>query len=242
LGLPYTKRDFAQYPPMMKLFVEAARSANVKKLVLISNVYPYGLPQTERVAETHPRNPASVKGEFRKQQEDILLAAHDPKGLLTLSLRLPNFYGPGAVLSIAHGIFSAAVKGAPAQLLGPIDTRQELCFTPDVGPLVADLLQSDSAFGQAYNFAGSGETTWRKFTEEIYSAAGHSKPKLRVAGPGLVRFLGLFSTLMRELVELRYLQTHPLILDDAKLHQVLPNVRKTPYREGIARTLATYRK
>ena len=53
----------------------------------------------------------------------------------------------------------------------------------------------------------------------------------------MVKLLGLFSPLMRELSELSYLQSEPVILDDTKLHQVLPAVRKTSYDEGIRLTV-----
>ena len=239
LGLPYTKRDFAAYPGMMRACVAAARREGVRALVLITNVYSYGRPQARTVSENHSRLPCSLKGELRKQQEDILLAAHDSE-LRTLSLRLPNFYGPDARLSLTHDIFRAAARGRTANLLGPIDTRQELCFTPDVGPLVADLLERPEAFGEAYNFAGAGETTWRRFCEEVFRAAGQPVAKYRVAGPGMLRALGLFSTLMRELAEMSYLQTDPVILDDSKIRRVLPNLRKTPYEEGVRQTVAAY--
>lgn len=239
LGLPYTKKDFAQYPAMMKACLAAAKDAGVRKLVLVTNVYPYGLPQTPRVAEDHPRVPASVKGEWRKQQEDVLLAADDPKGLRTLSLRLPNFYGPDAALSLADGIVQAALKGKTADLLGPVDLPQELCFTPDVGPAIAALLGRDDLFGQAWNFGGVGTITWRDFANEIFRAAG-KPPKVRVAGPGMLKVMGIFSQLMRELSEMSYLQTHPVLLDDRRLLAAVPGLVKTPYVEGIRRTVEAY--
>ena len=45
---------------------------------------------------------------------------------------------------------------------------------------------------------------------------------------------------MRELSELTYLQTNPVLLDDRKLQRVLPSLVKTPYPEGIRRTVAAY--
>ena len=90
LGLPYTTDAFAAYPPMMQAFVTAAREQGLKRVLLITNVYPYGLPQSARVAESHPRNPVMTKGEYRKAQEDILLAASSPE-METVSLRLPDF-------------------------------------------------------------------------------------------------------------------------------------------------------
>lgn len=239
LGLPYTKRDFARYPVMMKTFLNAARAEGVRKVVLISNVYPYGLPRSARVSEDHPRVPVSVKGEYRKQQEDLLLAAHDPQGLRTLSLRLPNFYGPGVKTSLIDGLFAAAARGKRGFVFGPTDLPQELVFTPDVGPVIAELLQRDDAFGRPYNFAGAGVTSWGELARAIYAAAGHPA-KFTVASPRMLKLMGVFSELMRELSEMSHLQTHPVLLDDTRLREVLPGLKKTPYAEGIARTLAAH--
>ena len=53
----------------------------------------------------------------------------------------------------------------------------------------------------------------------------------------MLRLLGLFNPLMRELVEMNYLQSTPVMLDETKLRGVLPNLRKTSYAEGIAATV-----
>ncbi|HTU80515.1 MAG TPA: hypothetical protein VMF61_00205 [Candidatus Acidoferrales bacterium] len=42
---------------------------------------------------------------------------------------------------------------------------------------------------------------------------------------------------MRELVEMYYLFDHGLILDDAKLRTRLGHVRKTPFADGVRRTI-----
>lgn len=240
LGVPYTKAEFSKYPAMMGLFLAAAKTAGTKQFVLVSNVYPYGQVGAARIKEDHARVPASVKGGFRKEQEDLVLAAHAANGLHTLSLRLPNFYGPNAELSIADGFVKAAIAGKTADLLGPVDLPQELCFTPDVGPVVAGLFARDEAFGQAYNFAGAGTLTWREFATQIFQAAG-TTPRIRTLGPGMLKVVGLFSSLMRELSEMSYLQTHPVLLDDSKLRAVLPGLKKTPYVEGIRQTVEAYK-
>lgn len=241
LGLNYSAKDFEAYGPMMQACVAAAKRVGLRKLLLVSNVYPYGRPTTPTVAEDHPRTPCSVKGTHRKTQEDVLLAAHDAGGLSTVSLRLPDFYGPNATLSLAHLVFESAVRGARADVLGPIDTPHEFVFVPDVGPVVLDLLGKDDGFGTAYNFAGPGTITVRELATKAYADAGAGAPKLRIAGKTMVRFLGLFSPVMRELVEMQYLQETPVLLDDRKLRAQLPTVKKTPYVEGIAKTVEGYR-
>ncbi len=50
--------------------------------------------------------------------------------------------------------------------------------------------------------------------------------------------MGFFNPLMRELVEMQYLQTNPVIMDDSALRGLLPHIHATGYDEGIARTLS----
>ena len=102
---------------------------------------------------------------------------------------------------------------------------------------IADLFERPEAFGTAYNVAGSGTITTRDFIERLLRAAGRPV-KIRTAGTGMLRVLGLFNPLMRELVEMNYLQSDPVMLDESKLRAVLPGLRKTPYDDGIAATAA----
>jgi nucleoside-diphosphate-sugar epimerase len=54
----------------------------------------------------------------------------------------------------------------------------------------------------------------------------------------MLKILGWFNPLMRELPEMLYLQETPVLLDDTKLRAKLGAVHKTPYDEGIRQTLA----
>jgi nucleoside-diphosphate-sugar epimerase len=236
LGLPYSRRAFAAYPRMMQSAIDAARAAGVRRLLLIANVYAFGRPVTPLVREDHPREPCSVKGRWRKEQEDVAFAAHRAGAFETLVLRLPDFYGPFADLSLGNLIVAAAEQGRRASLLGPIDTPHELMFTPDVGPVVAALLSREDGWGEAYHLAGAGSITLREFATRAFAAAGRPA-RLRVAGPAMVRALGIVSPLMRELSEMSYLLTQPVLLDDSKLKAHLGEISKTPYESGIRITL-----
>src|SRR6185312_15193144 len=63
VGLNYW--DFRLHPVLMRQTIEGAVAAGVSRLVLISTVYPFGRPQTERVNESHPREPHTFKGQMR---------------------------------------------------------------------------------------------------------------------------------------------------------------------------------
>jgi nucleoside-diphosphate-sugar epimerase len=117
-------------------------------------------------------------------------------------------------------------------MVGPIDTPHEFVFVPDVGPVAAALLDQPQAWGRAWNLAGFAPITQRRLAEIAFQLAG-TKPRLRVAGKNTLRLLGLFNPFMRELVEMHYLLTTPVLMDDSVLRGLLGNMPKTTYEEGL---------
>ena len=234
IGVNYWQ--FELHPILMSKILESAQLAGVRRMLLVGTVYPYGRRQANPVAEDHPRNPHTFKGRMRKEQEDILFAAHAQGKIQACELRLPDFYGPGVDKSFLWSAFVAAKKGGRAQLIGPIDTPHQFVFVPDAGPIVSRLLKTEAAWGQTWHFAGSGATTQREVVKKIFAAAGRA-PKMLVAGKTTLRLMGLFSPLMREMVEMHYLQTDPVLMDDSRLVKLLGSIQRTSYDEGIRLTL-----
>jgi len=98
------------------------------------------------------------------------------------------------------------------------------------------LASEPRAYGRAWNLAGPEAITVRAFVERIFHAAGR-KPKYIVANKTMLRVLGLFNPLMREMVEMNYLFETPVIMDDSAIHRLLGNIKKTSYEDGIRETL-----
>jgi len=234
VGVPYWQ--FELHPILMKKALDGAVAENVPNIVLIGTVYPFGKPQTPRIREDHPRQPHTFKGQKRKEQEDLVLAADAAGSIRGTILRLPDFYGPGVDRSFLASAFQAALKGGRAQLLGPIDIQHEFQYVPDVGPVALALAAERGAFGRTWNLAGPGTITQREFVERIFAEAGR-KPKMLVANKFMLRLLGLFNPLLREVVEMHYLFEMPVVLDDSALQELLGGVKKTSYEEGIRATL-----
>ena len=234
VGVPYDQ--FALHPRLMRQTLDGAVRAGVKRLLLIGTLYPFGRPQSPRVDENHPRDPHTYKGRMRKEQEDLVLAAHRDGRLQTTILRLPDFYGPGVEASFLHDIFAAIAAGRRAQMIGPIDRPHEYVFVPDVGPVVVKLALTAAAYGRTWNLGGAGTIAPREFARRAFAQAGQ-KPRFMVAGRLMLRLLGLFNPLMRELVEMHYLVTSPIVVDDRALDALLGPIEKTSYDDGIAACL-----
>lgn len=239
VGVPYNQ--FQLHPILIEKTLEGAIDAGVQQFVLIGTVYPYGAPQSATVTEQHPRNPQTFKGRMRREQEDRLLKAHAEGKIKGTILRLPDFYGPGVEKSFLHSLFQAAATGKTATMVGPIDTLHEFVYVPDVGPVVVDLAARPEAYGTWWNFAGAGTMSQRQIAEYVFRLAGRP-PKLRVLGKTMLRVGGLFDPFVRELVEMHYLQTTPVLMDDTALHRLLGNLRKTSYEDGLKSTLEWYQR
>jgi nucleoside-diphosphate-sugar epimerase len=229
--------QFELHPQLMARTLAGAVAERVEHLLLIGTVYPYGRARTDRVREDHPREPHTFKGRMRKAQEDLLLEAHAAGRIEGAVLRLPDFYGPGVEKSFLHAAFVAAVGGGTANLVGPLDKPHEFVFVPDVGPVVVRLVHTPGAWGHVWHLGGAGVTTQRAFVDEIAGQTGRPLP-VRAAGKWMLRVLGLTNPLLREMVEMHYLMTEPVILDDSALQELIGPIAKTPYPEGIRQTLA----
>ncbi len=239
IGVPYN--HFELHPVLMQKTLDGAIAENVQRMVLIGTVYPYGRPRAPKVSEDHPREPHTFKGRMRKAQEDLLLKAHNEGRIQGTILRLPDFYGPNIDKSFLDSLFKAAASGGTADMIGPIDLPHEFIYVPDAGPVVLALAAQPEAYGKWWNLAGAGTITQREIAEKAFALAGR-EPKIRVVGKTVLRVIGLFKPIMRELVEMHYLVTEPLIMDDTAIQRLLGTVQKTPYDEGIRLTLEAYKR
>ncbi|GKT14645.1 NAD-dependent epimerase/dehydratase family protein [Acidovorax sp. SUPP2522] len=229
--------QFKLHPEVMRKTLAGAIAAGVRNIVLIGTVYPYGRPRTQPVREDHPRAPQTFKGRMRKSQEDLVMQAHAEGRIRATVLRLPDFYGPGVQASLLHGAAQAAVQGGTADMVGPIDRPHEFVYVPDVGPVVVQLANTPAAFGKIWNLGGAGVTTQREMVSEMERQTGMAL-KRRVVGKTMLRLIGLFNPFMREMVEMHYLLTDPVLMDDSALQELLGPIHKTPYAQGIRQTLA----
>jgi nucleoside-diphosphate-sugar epimerase len=235
VGVSYT--DFRLHPPLFEQALAAAIRAGVERCVLVGTVYPFGFAQTSTVREDHPRNPHTFKGQMRKQQEDILLAADAAGRIRGTILRLPDFYGPKLARSYLSSLFHAAAYGKTAQLIGPLDAPHEYVYIPDAARILFRLVQEEAAFGRTWHLAGAGRVTQSELIKLVESLTGRPLRKL-VLGKRSLQLLGLFNPLLREIAEMHYLQTRPLFLDDTALTEFLGPLNKTAYADGVQASLA----
>ena len=234
VGMPLWKFD--QHLPLTRRVLAAARLARVRRLLLVSSCWAYGLPQTQQVSEDHPLGAETVKGRIRREQEALVLGAHGDENLRTAVLRVADCYGPHVEASFLWSPFEAARKGTHAQLPRPADIQHQFAYVPDVAATIVRLLQHDGGWGKAWNLGGVATTSLREMTEAIFAAAGRA-PSYSVPPAWKLRIVAMLNPYVREMREMQYLLERPLLLDDSRLHGLLGGLEKTSYAEGIRGTL-----
>lgn len=239
VGVPYN--HFELHPVVMRQTLDAAIAEGVPEMLLVGTVYPYGRAQQTPAREDHPREPHTFKGKMRKQQEDLMLEADAAGEIRGTVLRLPDFYGPRVKNSFLDSVFTAAATGGTANLIAPIDRPHQFVYVPDVGAVVLDLLRHPEAHGHWWHLAGEGTASIQQIVAMVGDLAG--KPvKTRVLGLGMLRVIGLFQPILREMVEMNYLLTDPFIMDDSALSSLLGGLQKTPLRQGLKQSLEAARR
>ncbi len=235
---------FKDHLPMIDKALRGAREAGVRRFLLMSSNWSYGEPQTGRISEHHPREPRTIKGRVRRDQEDRVLAAHVPGVFATGVLRVADLYGPLVEASHLWSAFQAAKRGGDAQVLNPVDRPHEFVYVRDAAETIARLLETDAAWSGAtgliapsWNLGGSAVTSIESMAQAIFTAAG--KPaRLKAPSRWRLGYVRAINPYIRELGEMQYLLEQSLLLDDAKLETLLGSLPKTAYAEGIRQTLA----
>jgi len=236
-GLQYDARVWAdEWPRVMRHAIDACRRHDCA-LVFFDNVYAYGRVNGVMTEET-PYNPCSKKGEVRATIATTFMDAARRGELRGMIVRSADFYGPGAVLSMTHSMVTTRLKGGKRpQWIGNAAATHSFTFTPDAGRTLAGLAVLPEAYGQTWHALTSQEPmSGERYVRLACELAGRPYA-LQVAPRWMLTLMGLFVPVLRENMEMLYQFEHEYRFDSTKAERAL-GLTPTPYREGIAATLA----
>jgi len=239
LNPPYHR--WVELFPALQAGVLAAAESTEAKLVVMENVYMYGLPQGRPLTEDRPYVAHTKKGRLRAMMTNELLDAHRRGVRMTIG-RASDYFGPrgGAQSILGDRVIPPALAGKPAQLLGNPDLPHTYTYIPDIGEALVLLGERDEALGQPWHLPNPETLTTRQLVELIYQQADYP-PKLRVAPKLLLRLMGLFNPTVRELVEMTYEFEEPFIVDSTKFQTQL-GMTATPIQDALAQTVEWYQR
>ncbi len=235
---PYTEWP-ARFPPLIQAVLDGV-AATGAKLVFGDNLYMYGATGGAPIHEGLPYAAQGRKGTTRAAIANTLLDAHRAGKVRVTIGRASDFYGPRCTDSaLGEFVFGNVLAGKPMDLLGNIDMPHTYTYIRDFARGLIILADAPDADGQAWHVPSAPTQTTRATVEMVAAQAG--KPlRYRAASPWMLRVVGLFNPIVREMVEMSYAFQEPYIVDHSRFVARFGDI-STPLAEGIAETLAWFR-
>ncbi len=234
VGLPYDTQVWqTTWPLVMRNVIDACRTHQAR-LVFFDNVYMYDPNCMSPMTEETPVNPASKKGAVRADLARMIFEAVERGYLQALIACSADLYGPSITNTsvLTEMVLEKLATGKKANWLGSVKCKHSFTYTPDAGRATALLGNTADAYDQVWHLPTAGDPpTGKQWIEAIAEELG-VEPKYRVAPRSLVRVLGLFMPLMKELVEMMYQYDRDYVFDSSKF-EVRFHDELTPYLEGI---------
>ena len=236
-GAPYN--EWARAFPTMMENVIAASSAAGAKLVFADNCYMYA-PTARPMTEDLPYAPVTRKGAVRKQLAETLMAAHAQGRVRVAIGRATDFYGPGVLNStMGERFFTALVAGKRVEWLGQLDQPHAMAYVDDFARGLVTLGAQNEALGQVWHIPTDEPLTGLQYITLASEVAGVPARPTAVSA-GMLRLVGIFNPIVRELGEMMYEFNEPYLIDGSKYTKKFGG-EPTPHREALQRTVAWYK-
>ena len=205
-----------ELPRIAAGLIAAAGRANAR-LVVLDNVYMLGRPNGRPLDEDSPVAPCSRKGEVRAKVNGQLLAAHARGDARVVVGRASDFYGPGGTGTyFGDAFWPAALGKGVARTIMRLDTPHTYHYTHDVVSGLAALGEApDDVVGRWWMLPAAPAETSAAMVGRIERALGRPLKPQPVA-PIMMRALGLFMPMLRELAEMAYQWDEPFTVNDAR--------------------------
>lgn len=234
VGFPYSAKVWAEAWPTFIGHVIKACEEFKAKLVFFDNIYMYDPAYLDGMTEETPSNPVSKKGAIRAQIADQIMTEVEAGRLKALIARSADFYGPGIdkTSMLNETVFKPFHTGKKANWMSSVNFKHSFTYTPDAAKATAILGNTDGAYGQVWHLpTAANPYTGKEWIEAIAKEMGVA-PKYQVASKFLVKIIGLFVPVMKEMPEMMYQYDRDYVFDSTKFEEHF-DFTPTPYLDGI---------
>lgn len=235
LNLPYDQWDKGRMEALTER-VTAAMGTAGRTLLFPGNIYNYAL-DSRVIAPDTAQIPQTPRGAIRVRCEEMLKAAAARGDMQVIILRAGDFYGAGVDGWLDQIILREAGKGRVAIPEGK-EIGHAWAYLPDLALAFEKLAWHRGQFSGFENFHFHGHYVTHG---ELLAAirAGAPMPLVEVPFPWmLLRLVGVFAPVIREIVKMRYLWEHSMELRDPRLDAILGPNFGTSFAEAMRTTIA----
>ena len=226
------------HPPLMEAIIEGAASAGAR-LVFGDNLYAYG-PVDGPITEDLAYRARGPNGRTRAAIAEALMAAHRADRVRAAIGRGSDFFGPHAHEStVGDRVFSRALAGKPAQVLGDPDVPHTVTYIEDFARALVTLGEREEALGDVWHVPNDETVTTRRFVELVFAVVDRP-PRLRAAPRWGLALAGMFNPTVRAVREQLYQSERPWVVDSSKFERTF-GWRATPLPDAIRATVSWFR-
>lgn len=240
VGFTYSAKIWEEsWPKFIRAVIAACEEFNAK-LVFFDNIYMYDPNHLNGMTEETPVNPSSKKGKIRAKLAQMIMDEVKAGKLTALIARSADFYGPGIKNSsmLNETVIKPLSSGKKANLMGGAGFKHSYTFTPDAGKATALLGNTDDAWNQVWHLpTAANPLTGKEWVEQIAKELG-VEPKFQRVPRWLVRMIGLFVPIMKEMVEMTYQYDRDYDFSSLKFEKRF-GIKPTPYLDGIKEVIRT---
>lgn len=227
------------WPPMHRATMSAAERSGAV-LVMMDNLYGLGPGGTMPMSESSALISTGEKGAVRAAMARELLAAHAAGTLRATLARASDFYGPEVIgAALGERVVPRVIAGKKVTLLGKVDIPHVVSYMPDVVATMVTIGNDARAWGNPWQVPNAPAVSQRETVQALAAAAG-TTVKVATAPRIALRAMGVFSPMMKALLETWYQFDEPWTTDSSLTEQTF-GLAATPLADGAAATVAWWR-
>lgn len=234
IGFPYSYKVWAaSWPPFVKSVIAACKQHKAK-LVFFDNIYMYDANYLDGMTEETPINPPSKKGSVRAGLVKQIMEEVEKGELTALIARAADFYGPGIknTSMFTETVLKPLSEGKTANWMGKAKFKHSFTYTPDAGKATAILGNTETAYKQVWHLPTAGNPPTGKEWIEMAAKELGAKPTYREASKFMLKLIGLFVPVMREMPEMYYQYDRNYVFNSDKFEKAF-KLKPTPYEKGL---------
>jgi nucleoside-diphosphate-sugar epimerase len=237
VGFDYKLKVWEEnWPMLMKATISACKKHNAR-LVFFDNVYLYDINAIPHMTEESPINPPSKKGAVRKQIAQMVMDEVKAGTVLALIARSADFYGPDNDKSFVNEmVYKNFKKGKRANWFIDADKKHSFTYTPDAAKATALLGNTEDAYNTIWHLpTDKNALTGREFVE-LFSKEMKVANKIFVMPLWMLKIVGLFVPVLKEMPEMMYQYDRDYFFDSSKFEKRF-KFKTTSYQEGVKLTV-----
>jgi nucleoside-diphosphate-sugar epimerase len=228
------------WPPIFRAAIAAAHDSGAG-LVVMGNLYPYGLPEGP-MSEHSPERTTSRKGLIRKAGWEAVKAAHDAGELRGVEVRASDYFGPGAGPTALLGarFFAPLLASKTARVVGDPALPHSWSYLDDIAATLVAAADHPGEWGRVWHVPSGAPHSRLEIAATVNDWFG-THGRVAPVPQWVLRGLALFSPQLGGVLDESYQFRNPFVLDASETERML-GVHATPWEQALHDTARSYRR